>query len=67
MGRSGMGRGTHGEIEDRSGKLEEVRDGLRDCPWSLGRVGGTSLMSGIGRGTLGEVRDGSGDLWGGSE
>ena len=50
-----MGRGTLGEVWDKSG----------DPPVGPGLVGGPSGRSGMGRWTLGEVWDGSGDPRGG--
>ena len=44
--------------------LGQVRNGFRDHPVCLGRVGGPFRRSKTGRGTLWDVRDGSGDLRG---
>ena len=37
--KSGIDRGTHGEVRDRSGTLEEDRDGSGDQRRGPGRVG----------------------------
>ena len=63
--RFGTGRGTLGEVQDRSGKLLEVRDGLADPQGGPGRFEVPSWRSWTGRGTLGEVRDGLWDPRGG--
>ena len=73
-GRSGTGRGTLWKVQDGSGNLGEVREGVRFGRPSLksGRDGGTSLRvygpsrkSGIGQGTVREVWDGLEDPRGG--
>ena len=69
-----MGRGTLGEVRDRSGdprkgprwvgEISKVQDGLGEHREGAGRLGGTSSRSKTGRGNLGEVRDGLSYLWG---
>ena len=47
-----MGQGTLLEVQDRSGTLGEVEDGLGDPPEGPGRVKGPSRRSVTGRGAL---------------